>query len=71
MLNKHTHSEVNLNISSVIPDNQWCSDIHTIPHGVWVTLFAAACRLYDPMLSILVSTHVVQPPITLPFFLLH
>ena len=29
---------------------QWCSGTHTIPYGVWATLFAATCRPYDPIL---------------------
>ena len=47
---------------------QRCSGTPTIPCGVWATLFAAACRPYGPILSILVSTQVVQPPITLTTF---
>ena len=30
--------------------SQWCSGTHTILYGVWATVFAAACRPYDPIL---------------------
>ena len=30
--------------------NQWCSGTHAISYGVWATLYAATCRLYDPII---------------------
>ena len=50
-------------------EKQWCSGSHTIPLGVWATLFAAACRPYDPILSTLAFTQVMQPHITFFFYL--